>query len=523
MIIYRGSGIYPAPLVTIDKTYNNVGGRNISATYNISLKGTLLPNLGSPNSAGTFADGSNSYADLAAESWVTDTEKHASLLEKQAALQKLFAGDTTVGPTDPELIWYPTGDSTNFYSCYPRLDSINFSDGVWVQKSDYEIRLTTDILKYQGVVLLEHLDEDLFNSYYLINASDEWSFEQTEVDNNAAVNGTHSLSATSKYVAGDTSLEPWVRARNWCYAQFNNSNSYITGTGSFTGINNNFVVPPFGADLQGYSRIRTESANRLEGSYNITERWTFHTANYIHKYTIRHNPIGTLESVTDIANGDSFTISGEIQGLASDASLGSRFTNAKTYFDSLTFTILKGLINSDYDLGGISQLQDPISFFHTTNKDSGLIQYEGTFLYFANETGIDANIVDYNISITSENGYYGDDNLAAAFAYRKFTTLAIIPIPGRANGPIIQDIGTRPERKRTINIDIKFVGWDSYADIDDIREAVYLLLVGQGYLAASSYPDGTDGIILTGFNDNLDLKRKTYSATITYVEQKEVV
>jgi len=89
-----GRKIIPAPLVTINKQYNtNPDGRKVGSVYNITLEGTLLPWRGSPSgNYSSLDDAFHTLGGYPAdETYAGGNEDFDNILRKQEALRWLFS------------------------------------------------------------------------------------------------------------------------------------------------------------------------------------------------------------------------------------------------------------------------------------------------------------------------------------------------------------------------------------------------------------------------------------------------
>lgn len=194
----------------------------------------------------------------------------------------------------------------------------------------------------------------------------------------------------------------------------------------------------FGPDLtQGnydfYNHIRTPNCNFSAGSYSVTETWT------------ASNMPATLEmdieAATDENEITTMTLSGTITGLdqsAVNTKQINKLANAETILseiDSNAYTI----VSEYYPVIPNATLANVIrSKTVGRNKITGVI----TFNYVYNDSVVLVpNSISSSITIT-------DDNEKA-----QVQTIAILPIIAKANGPVIQNMATTPEKKRSIQID----------------------------------------------------------------------
>jgi len=208
-----GRKVIPAPLVTVSKNYVSRGdGTKIGAKYSIVLTGTLLPYRGSP---------SGNYINIADAHWtvggyppdqspgVFDQDTFDSILRKQEALRWLFSED------GGSLEWQPAGGQPPM-KCYPRIISIKFAEGPWADRCDYTIELEAPWIYINGTVSLE----DDISTDLLSTSSETWSFEETDGRNNQQYRVTHDVNAGGQlgYDGGGDPYEnkqPWQRAKDW--------------------------------------------------------------------------------------------------------------------------------------------------------------------------------------------------------------------------------------------------------------------------------------------------------------------
>jgi hypothetical protein len=194
----------------------------------------------------------------------------------------------------------------------------------------------------------------------------------------------------------------------------------------------------FGPDLtedgyKFYNHIRTPSCNYSAGSYSVTETWT------------ASNIAATLEmeieASTDESGITAMTLSGTITGL-DESQVNSKKINKISNADAILSEIdsnAYALVSQYYPVIPDATLADVIrSKSIGRNKITGVI----TFNYVYNDsTVLIPNSISSSITIT-------DDNENA-----QIQTVAILPIIAKTNGPIIQNMATTPEKKRSIQIE----------------------------------------------------------------------
>lgn len=260
-VLYDSKAIIPAPLVTVDKVYRSTaGGSKYSTEYAISLTGTLLPFRGSPSGVFSSDNPSAAFWTLSGtppdESYGTNDIAFTRIERKQEALRWLFSTDGKV------LEWY--GGALAPSKCRPRIVSISFIDGQWVDRCEYRIDLVADSMT--GVVS----DEDDFAASGLQEISDEWQFNELRGHDAKVYEISHLVSAkgirTFDEVTG-SATEAYKHAKQWCDAR-------ITGRpdGDFVTYATGFTAWVNG----GYTKNTVIA--EADGSYAITETWTIRQA-----------------------------------------------------------------------------------------------------------------------------------------------------------------------------------------------------------------------------------------------------
>jgi len=247
----------------------------------------------------------------------------------------------------------------------------------------------------------------------------------------------------------------WKSAQNWVKSRMcKNVASNIT-----TGINNavntaraDTIFNPLKmgddlslmdlSDFKGYNLVRTFSSDIAGGSYGVTETWLISEKTQAATHEIDVSVENSQE-----APAASVTVNGTIQGLESvpTTTLGittkeSKYANAQA---ALT-TVLNGaygLANSVYISTGVGGSLRTIIINQTLghNPVTGTITWSVTFDDLVVEF---PNAVREDINVTYDNEF-GTNKV-----------VAILAILDKADGPIIQDIGTTTEKKVSLSIDL---------------------------------------------------------------------
>ena len=417
-ILYDGKRLIPAPLVSISKEYLKVGQEKIGHTFRITLANSMICYKGSPASvvgpigtdssgdwSGRWYIGSNYPSD---ETHSTVEAKANSILRKQEALRELFSQDGLLleiqsGPNQP-------------VKCRPRIVSISFADGVWVDTIPYTIELECDELLGLNVV-----EETYTNK--VSDASENWEIQYDE--ENQTYNMSHQITAVGKlyYDAAAPSKRPWEHARDFVIARIGYDNSFAQSSGVLN------------LSLNNYNHVRTQTVDELVGSYGYTESWILSSTNYIEDYTVETN-VDSQDGKTTLS------IQGNIRGLESRDSSYS-LTQSKWSSASGAFygTVLPALYTRATlyraNIGQGTLNSTPLANSVGINPKQGTITYN--YSYDTRPSNCISNARSEVITIVDNN---------------PGKVIATIPVLGRIHGPVLQDIGTYTPRTRQLTIEL---------------------------------------------------------------------
>lgn len=420
-VSYDSKQIIPAPFVSITKTYDrNEIGKKIGASYVLTVSGTLVANQGSPASvAGSAPDWDENF-------WVAsgypDCEnidydaRLAAILRKQEALRCLFADDGKVFEIHPL-------DGSAPLMCNPKVINISFAEGLWVERCDYTITLEAERL-YGNAMCTPDDEGDL--DPFVSNQSEEWSIEFNDVPQNASVHHTfrvsHSVSATGKlaYEAdGSLAYQPWEYAKQWVDSKL--------GYDATKAQDGNIGVP---VSYSAYNHVRSENLNEDSGTYSVVETWILSTEAAIEDFTVTTRT-SSQEGLTSVG------IEGSVVGLETNtypyAVSTSKYSAASTKWTSVE----SALLTRAQSYSGITLNIDPATISVGKNPVAGVINY--SYEYNNRPSNCITDALSEVITITDVG--QGD-------------VFAVIPIPGRAAGPILQDICTVTEKRRQLNIEV---------------------------------------------------------------------
>ncbi|MQF98153.1 MAG: hypothetical protein FI729_01285 [SAR202 cluster bacterium] len=480
--------IRPTPFVQIStNTLKNKQG-NFGVTYSITLTGTLLPDEGSPLALDPQTDlpyaylkpgsvvGSNELTGpyglfdktpLSAQSRPPRQQVKnrfaSALLSKQRALRALFAQDgQRIEITD---IYDQVG--ATLY-CNPRVTSISFTEGNYVNKCEYTINLEADVL-LRGTGPDSYMDAestlagsgDLTTTFelsdfledpgsaFLESFDENWGLEVDDqqgqsVDHPRSYRISHSINATGKTFYkedGKLSKPAWQQARDFVLRKLssNPSGNYPNVAGIIGSGTINLVK-----SYRGYNHVRTEQVNETAGTYSVTENWLLSSGLANENYSMSTSTSNTDPFVNVNIDG---TITGmsEISPSGFDNSIvtaaSGAYTNALRKYNEISnsgkFGISSDIYKRANNLVAVQLNSQPVSISLGTNQYNGQITYS---LGFNNRpTNIISGVIAESIQV--DDTYPGD-------------IFAVIPVLGRKTGPVLQYIGGRSEYSRNISINL---------------------------------------------------------------------
>lgn len=271
---------------------------------------------------------------------------------------------------------------------------------------------------------------------------------------------THTLSATGlkKYSNGslDTNGEAWKQAALWVKDRLKESGTINQATtedpmGDTAFWSSQFVPvnmdgngeTGIGPDLKdgspgykGYNHVRSTSSDISSGSYSVTETWTLCPISLTATHSI------DVDIATDESQDVSVSVSAVFQGLetgsATDTEI-AKFSSAQTSFTAMKSNFYS-LANSAYTTAGHSGTlrNQKITESIGENRVSGTITYSTSY----NDDVIDLSGALSEILNINYNNTEGLNQI-----------IAKIPIIGKANGPVIQDMSTTTIKSVSATLD----------------------------------------------------------------------
>lgn len=418
----------PFPKYSIERNLNRLGsGSPLGSTYSITITGKII---------------TDSSANIAVTGEM-QSNLHLKIINK---LQLEVSAGLAVG----RLEIVPYGGLPN---------SIEFADARLINVQVPEQDDDSNGLLYSDYTFTFEANEDISNAasspytYALQSAEETWELtpdEEYAYDGdfttiNRTYTITHTVSAVGrdKYGAGPTFTDSaWSQAMGWVKSRLVNSPAAIilndaVGNSNFTDFQVSLmgdsasVTSPNLGSMGFYSHVRTPNCDFNGGSYSVTESWKASA-----------NP-AVVDMEVNLEKDDtgivSLTLSGTITGLDNKKTTETtidRIANAEamlTVIDASAY----GICLPYYDDGG-TLLNIVRSKSIGRNNGAGVI----TFSYSYNDSIVAIeNAISTSIQISDDN------------EYRLNEIIAIIPIIGKPDGPVIQDMNTTNERKRSVQID----------------------------------------------------------------------
>jgi hypothetical protein len=429
-IRYNSSGdIRPTPLVTINRQQQkDAGGRTLSNLYTFTLTGTIVP------SGVLYGTG-------------VESDLMAQIITEQDRLRQLFSVDGKRLEITPWEGKEPVVDT------YCDVQSITFDQGIWVNRCDYNVTLTsTMILRDEESVGVDEKFE--YEEYPVADVGEDWSFTDV-LPSGITITHTVRAKGLKHYDSDGNAVPPETSAREWCRKHMistNDAGVLTSGSPAVSGIValTTNRVPTLGSFLVGqnescfFNITATENFNQIDSTFTLTETMT-----YVHSSVSANRANHTWEASVDESSSEKFlniNIRGRIVGYASDGkNFDTRNTKAKDYWKNVLRSDIVDLIE-DKILDGYESIDEsaayvlassPVSLSFTYLLDGGEIVYAG--VYRAYKPGLVDGAIEESIEVQ-------DTPTTDVFAE--------IPVPGRAGGPVVQDMATVTPMQRTIAINL---------------------------------------------------------------------
>lgn len=277
------------------------------------------------------------------------------------------------------------------------------------------------------------LIDDVDPTYLLSTVSENWEVSPTDQVKGYGTPAkmfsvTHTLSAVglrkfgtgtgdSAYTSGS-----WNEAKSWCESRVIDTPASITK--DLVGNTMPSFDPDLGFTLSSFcNHARTVSSDIGEGSYGITDTWI--ASSDAATYTI---DLELSEEISQEAPVNTKTLTATITGLDSGSATTStinKYANAVTGLGTISASTLVG-----------GSYTNEVSRSESHNETTGVITLSTVYNDLVTKM---AGAISEELTVS----YSGQDDV-----------FAVIGVIQNAAGPIIQDMGTKTERKESVSYDV---------------------------------------------------------------------
>lgn len=421
-VSYNGARIIPSPRVSLTKSYQTTGdGQKIGSLWQITITGKVLAYMGSPTAGnGLGADVGDlwEFSGYPSGETFSDSQRLGAIIRKQQQIRGLFS-------EDGHMFEVQGDDGLTTLRANIRINSISFPEQgpvQWFNDFDFTVDAEADIIYMNGTLL----GEDDFTSY-ISSANETWQLETVEEAEGINLPRTyrlsHTVSATGKRFYDDTGTlikQAFEQARDWVIPKLGLDSYYLSSSG----------VKDLPDYYQGFNHVRSENIDELGGEYSVTETWLLASGTATEDFTIT--------TTTSLQDGlTNVSINGTINGLElrnSNMELtSSKYDNASTKFNSVSGVLL----SRAQTYSGKTLNIEPLSSSIGKNPITGVITY--TYDYNDRPSNFISSARSESIEIIDDFGG---------------SIIAAISVPYRSYGPVLQDMGTKKESTRTLNLEI---------------------------------------------------------------------
>lgn len=480
--IYGDSRIIPCPYLQLNKSYNLTDdGTPVGSTWQISILGKSLVDMGSPDRSGNFWTAGGYPPD----DFIEESSRLSVLFRKQEGIRRLFSSQGLA-------LSFQADDASAPLTFYPTIKEINFNRDLWFQFVEYEIIC-------EAPVIYGLNDTEDFFSGYLKTANESWDIETSDDQPESVLlprtyRISHNVSAQGqRFYSGvftDAGKRPWEYARDWVQSRLGLDGTIILSSGALN-------LPDF---YGGYNLIRSENIDEYGGTYSVTENWVLASGKALETFEISVKK-SNQTSITSVSIDG--TITGLEQRNPNTLNITSyKYDNAMTQFTYASGQALSRAQNYSNETLNI----DPLNSVVGKSIANGIITY--SYEYDTRPSNL---VPTAKSEIISINDSLGTD------------VVAIVPVLGRAKGPVLQNIGTSKERRRTLDIEL-IMPVPSLADIgaaiNDLRPTnnpVSSGVIGAIISAANPINNGASKSFLDENTERWQVKEGIFSVSKTWV------
>jgi hypothetical protein len=425
-VLYDSKRILPVSSIGIEKEYvRSESSAFRRVKYVVTANGSLVATKGSPLADGTWWTSSGEPPDISPSEIADFDNRLAILRNKKGALDALFA-------TRGKLFEIQPFDGTSSVKFVPRVRNISYTQGSpqidWLEKIPFTIVMETDEIDFGTFVLSANEEQGADD------CDETWNIEPND-DKSRTYKVVHSVSASANDEY-DTAGTGNLLRKGWLVAK---EDKVVPNLGFDIEVDetpsNDVDVTSVSilGSLSGYEKynyVKTENIDETNGKYSVTETWILYDGGpYLEDYNI-----SIVTSAQD--GGTSVSIDGTITGYSTGTGLGigDRFSNAETGWS----TIQPLLITRAQTYSGATLNASFVDRTIGKNPNSGVITYNYKYTDQASTTISGALTETVTIS----------DSLPTPVIAKHIC-------PARTIGPVLQDVLTQTESRRTLNIEIQ--------------------------------------------------------------------
>lgn len=475
---YGSKKLIPAPFVNITKSFQvTPDGTKLSSLYQITITGKVLADKGSPYK--DTGDGAFKFwttTGYPPDNTVLHDERLGYLIRKREQIEQLFS-------TDGLSLEWQSADGSPPMKCNPRILSIEWSNGPWFNYIDFTINLEADVVYANGTLLgTDSLAKNI------AEASENWSVEAVEEPENDNIPITyrvsHTVSATGKRFFDDVgnTVNAYLSARD-----------YVVGKMGYDAGPSGFVSPP--SYFSTVNHLKSQNYDELAGTFSATETWILASGISRIEYNINSRKSIDSPFVT-------VSIEGNITGFRTS---NHPYVNAKTSFSAesgLAYGRAQAILSQIGEDGTLNTLPLAESYGH--NPVTGTINY--SYEFDTRPSNRFSKARSETVSINRE--LYANPP-------------AIIPVLGRTEGPVLQNLFTKKEYR--IGLSVELVrhreGSSQFSPSDSPAVAApyqaELLSLFNSIKPTTLYAATSE--FIESQTDNFDMSTGRYSYNVTWV------
>ncbi len=465
---FQSTELIPAPFVEIQKGFSRTtNGKALSPQYTFTLTGTIVN-----------VDSSKDSPDSALYTGANGPTMEGIIAE-QKRIRRLFASTSDGGRLEIET---PGGGGPNTIDAYCTVESINFAPGTWVDRCPYTI-----------VLRANKIENDPEPVTGLSAYTESWNISENE-DGTYGV--SHQIQATGETLYGPLGTTEGLQvARSWCQTRMTSISS--VGAITINGSGYNQTLLPITDFATNYWNLGvTESIGVTDNSWQISENFV-----YAPSGSAREEFSASLNYEGSDITKVSVSVNGSVIGFASrNSNYLGKIANAKTKFTTSVepniISRVTVILPTGYTLNPI-----PSTKQITYEENAGLLRYSYTF------SAAQGTLIS---GATEETININDTGTTDIFAQ--------IQIPGRANGPVIQNMKTVTLPERTVSITATIAG--SGVISAGTLTAAYLAKPNVDALIASLKPN-VGYYYIKQNSEEWNPIRRQYARTISWTIQPE--